>query len=87
VSLGPRAISLQGRIAPGPDYKLYLVPEFVQTEEAFARVKDRSLRVGDVRTFANFIVPVTETIDYTRYDTVLVWCESFSQFITAAKYR
>jgi hypothetical protein len=22
-----------------------------------------------------------------RYDTVVVWCETFSQFISAAKYR
>ena len=26
-------------------------------------------------------------IDIERYTTVIVWCESFSQFISAAKYR
>ena len=25
--------------------------------------------------------------DLTRYDTVVIWCETFSQFITAARYR
>ena len=25
--------------------------------------------------------------DIARYDTVVVWCEAFSQFITAARYR
>ncbi len=87
VSVGPRAIALQGRVSPGPDYKLYLVPEFVETEEHFARVKAQALRVGDVKTFENFVVPVPDSIDVSRYNTVLVWCETFSQFITSAQYR
>ena len=87
VSVGKSAVSLMGKVAPGPDYKLYLVPEFVETEEDFFRVKDRSLRIGDVKTFENFIVPVPASADISQYNTVLVWCESFSQFISAAKYR
>lgn len=87
VSVGPDAISFMGRIAPGPDYKLYLVPEFVQTEAEFETIRDRALRVGEVKTFENFIVPVSDSVDVTQYTTVLVWCESFSEFITAAKYR
>ena len=87
VSVGRKAISLAGRVAPGPDYKLYLAPEFVDTEEAFLRVKAQSLRVGEVKTFENFIVPVPDGTDLTRYNTVVVWCERFSMFITAAKYR
>ncbi len=87
VSVGPRSISLAGKLAPGPDYKLYLSPEFVETEADFARLKPRMVRVGDVRTFENFVVPVPETVDVAQYDTVIVWCESFSQFISAARYR
>jgi hypothetical protein len=87
VFVGAKAISLDGEIAPGPDYKLYLLPEFVETERDFARVKDRAVRIGDVKTFRNFIVLVPESVDVSRYNTVLVWCERFSQFITAAKYR
>ena len=87
VSVGPKAISLHGRVAPGPDYKLYLLPEFVDTKKGFLRVKARGARVGDVKTFENFIVPVPDGIDVTRYDTVVVWCEAFSMFISAAKYR
>lgn len=87
VSIGPRSISLMGRLAPGPDYKLYLSPEFVETEEDFERLRPDMVRVGDVRTFENFLVPLPETVDPARFDTVIVWCESFSQFITAAKYR
>ena len=87
VSVGPRSISLLGQLAPGPDYKLYLSPEFVETESDFKRLKPQMQRVGDVRTFDNFIVPVPEGIDPARYTTVVVWCETFGQFISAAKYR
>jgi hypothetical protein len=87
VSVGTRAIAFAGRLAPGPDYKLYLSPEFVETEADFARLKPRMARVGDVKTFDNFIVPVPEGIDIERYSAVIVWCETFSQFITAARYR
>ena len=87
VSVGRRHIVLVGRLAPGPDYKLYLAPGFVETEADFARLKPRMVRVGDVRTFENFVVPVPDGIDVSAYDTVIVWCESFSQFISAARYR
>jgi hypothetical protein len=87
VTVGERAITLQGKLAPGPAYRLYLVPEFVDTGEGFQRLKARSLPLGDIRTFENFIVPVPAGTPLENYTTVLVWCESFSQFITAAKYR
>jgi hypothetical protein len=87
VLVSPRAISLAGRVAPGPDYKLYLSPEFVETEADFMRLKPRMARVGDVKTFDNFVVAVPESIDVAQYRAVIVWCETFSQFITAAQYR
>jgi hypothetical protein len=87
VSVSRSSVALLGELAPGPDYKLYLSPEFVETEADFYRLKARMVRVGDVKTFKNFLVPVPESIDPSRYNTVVVWCESFSQFITAAKYR
>lgn len=87
VSINRQTISLAGKIAPGPDYKLYLSPEFVETEEDFSRVKAQSVRLGDVKTFENFIVSVPQSVDVAQFNTVIVWCESFSQFITAAQYR
>lgn len=87
VSVGAKAIALAGEIAPGPDYKLYLSPRFVETEEDFKRLRPEMVRVGDVKTFSNFVVPVPSSVDVERFDTVVIWCESFSQFITAAKYR
>jgi hypothetical protein len=41
----------------------------------------------DVKTFDNFIVTVTPTIDLLRFNTVVVWCQTFGEFITSAKYR
>lgn len=87
VSIGPQAISLVGKLAPGPDYKLYLSPEFVETEADFKRLKPQMLRVGDVKTFNNFIVPLPQGVDPAKFTTVIVWCETFSEFITAAKYQ
>ena len=87
VSVSRTGIALAGELAPGPDYKLYLSPEFVETEADFKRLRASMVRIGDVKTFKNFLVPVPETVDPVRYNTVIVWCETFSQFITAAKYR
>jgi hypothetical protein len=87
VTVGRTAIALMGRVAPGPDYKLYLSPEFVETEADFLRLKPKMVRVGDVKTFENFIVPVPDSVDPAQFSAVIVWCESFGQFITAAKYR
>jgi len=87
VSISRSSIVLMGRLAPGPDYKLYLSPEFVETEADFLRLKPGMARVGDVKTFDNFIVPVPESVNPANYNTVIVWCETFGQFITAAKYR
>ncbi|MGJ7494196.1 DM13 domain-containing protein [Variovorax sp. RT4R15] len=87
VSVGPRAITLQGKLAPGPDYKLYLSPEFVETEADFLRLKSTMQRVGDVKTFDGFVVPVPEGVDVARYKAAIVWCETFSQFISATQYR
>jgi hypothetical protein len=87
VSVSSKFITLMGKLAPGPDYKLYLSPEFVETEADFSRLKMSMVRVGDVNTFNNFYVEVPATIEPSNYNSVIVWCEAFGQFITSAKYR
>lgn len=87
LAVGERVISFMGELAPGPDYKLYLSSEFVETEADFLRLKSSMVRVGDVRTFDNFIVNVPEGINPSNFNAAIVWCESFGQFITAAKYK
>ena len=87
ISLGPNVIVHTGRLAPGPDYKLYLVPEFVEHEDEFLPIKDRAQLVGDVKTFSGFLLDVPAGVDIEQYTTVLVWCEAFGEFIASAKYR
>lgn len=87
VQVSRNRIAHIGRLAPGPDYKLYLAPRFVDTKEAFLLIKDESIRVGDVKTFNGFIVDVPASVDVRNYNTVVIWCEAFRQFISAAEYH
>ncbi|MCZ8185771.1 MAG: DM13 domain-containing protein [Beijerinckiaceae bacterium] len=87
VSLTPERIAHEGKLAPGPDYKLYLVKTFVEDEAEFLAVKGEARLIGDVKTFNGFILDLPPGIDLAEYTTVLVWCETFSEFISAAKYR
>ncbi|MEW8617709.1 MAG: DM13 domain-containing protein [Candidatus Thiodiazotropha endolucinida] len=87
VTIGKEFITFMGKLAPGPDYKLYLSPEYVETEDDFNRLKAAMVRVGDVKTFENFAVNVPAGIDPSSYNSVIVWCESFGEFITSAMYR
>ena len=87
VSISAARIGFTGSLAPGPDYQLYLTRELVLDEDAFLAVKNNAARIGPVKTFENFILDVPAGIDVTEYGAVVVWCETFSEFITAAKYR
>ncbi len=87
VSISSTSITLMGELTPGPDYKLYLSPEFVETESDFKRLKSSMLRVGDVKTFKNFLIPVSADVNLENYNTVVVWCEAFGQFITSGQYQ
>lgn len=87
VTVGPRQITFEGRLAPGPDYKLYLSPEFVETEADFKRLKSTMVRVGDVKTFERFLLDLPAGVQAAQYQAVIVWCETFNEFITAARLQ
>lgn len=87
VALNQNYITLLGELAPGPEYRLYLSPTFVETEVEFEQLKSTMKLVGDVKTFDNFIVKVGTDVELSQFNTVIVWCEAFGEFITAAKYR
>jgi len=87
VRISKARIAHDGKLAPGPDYKLYLVKDYVDTREGFLKIKAQARRIGDVKTFDGFLVDVPADVDVSAYTTALVWCEAFSQFITAAKYK
>ena len=85
--ISARKISFKGSLAPGPDYKLYLTPDLALTEQEFMVIKDQSAYVGDVKTFDNFILSLPENIDPSKYRAIIVWCETFGEFISAASYQ
>jgi hypothetical protein len=87
VSISPDTVAFAGELAPGPDYKLYLSPVFVETEQAFNQHKAIMVQVGDIKTFDNFIVALPKRVDPSQFTSVIVWCETFGEFITAAQYQ
>lgn len=87
VYIHPDRVAFRGALAPGPDYRLYFSPEFLETEAEFLDRKNAMVEAGPVRTFDNFLVPLPEGLDPEDYRAVIVWCEAFGQFITAARYR
>ncbi|MEM7469748.1 MAG: DM13 domain-containing protein [Pseudomonadota bacterium] len=87
ISITATQIVHEGALAPGPDYKLYLLNEFVEHEDEFNPLKATAALIGDVKTFDGFLIDVPEGVDIAAYTTVVVWCESFGEFITAAKYQ
>ena len=43
------------------------------------------MQVGEVKAFSNFSLDVPPGITVGDYPVVLIWCEAFGQFITAAE--
>ena len=82
---GQYFFTLEGRVSPGPDYKLYLTPAYVEDEAEFLTIKSQSVRVADITGFDNFRVDVPMSIDPTQYPAVIIWCERFREFITAGR--
>ncbi|MBU2970172.1 DM13 domain-containing protein [Pseudoalteromonas sp. C2R02] len=87
VSIGESYVTLMGNLAPGPDYKLYLSPKFIETEAQFEQFQHLMIQLGDVNTFNNFVVEIAPDTPLEEFNTIVVWCESFGEFITSAKYR
>lgn len=87
VENGQTFLTLKGHVTPGPDYKLYLTPKYVDTKAGFEQIKAQSVRVGDIKAFENFRLSLPASIDANDYPAVLVWCEKFSMFITSAELK
>jgi hypothetical protein len=84
IFLTPSALVHKGELAPGPDYKAYLAPSMPIDETSFLAIKDQSLVVGDVKSFKGFILDLPKDADVNRYSAVVIWCETFGEFITSA---
>ena len=87
ILLSKTEIAFRGKISPGPDYKLYLTKKFVQTKKDFLKIKNQSVEIGEIKSFNGFIISTKKEIDITAYNSVVIWCEAFSRFISAAKYQ
>ena len=87
VSLTATQVIHEGRLAPGPDYKVYLLDRFVEDEAGFEAARASAVRVGDVNTFDGFLLDLPAGVDPAQFTTIVVWCEAFGEFITAAQYR
>ena len=87
VTISDDKVTVNGSIAPGPDYKLYLTNQFVEHEDEFLPIKSEAKYVAEVKTFKNFVINIPSDININDYNTIVIWCERFKEFITAAKYQ
>ena len=76
---------LDGAVSPGPDYRLYLTKDIVRTKEEFETARASAVQIGPIKAFENFLLNMPDSIDISDYGAVLIWCETFSAFITAAE--
>ena len=49
------------------------------------KIKDQSVKVGEVKAFSNSSLDMPLGIMVGDYPAVLIWCEAFGEFITAAE--
>lgn len=87
ISLSAQEVVHMGALAPGPDYIAYLTPEFVAHEDEFEPIKSQAVALGPIKTFEGFVLPIPSGVNIEDFTTIVIWCESFGEFITAAKYR
>ncbi|MCL9777565.1 DM13 domain-containing protein [Vibrio methylphosphonaticus] len=84
IALTQESVMFTGELAPGPDYKLYLSATYIETEDAFTANKSRMVKIGDIKTFDRFILPLPSGTNIEKYNTAIIWCETFGEFITSA---
>ena len=53
----------------------------------FLRLSRPKVRVGDIKAFENFRLPVPPSVNANDYPAVLVWYEKFSMFISSAQLK
>ena len=86
VSQGQLVFEEDVRLAPGPDYRVYLSKSFVQTREEFLEIKAGSVEVAKLEVFSGPLsFPLPPEADPDVYDNVVVWCEAFAMYIASAR--
>lgn len=87
VSISATQFALEGKLAPGPNYKLYFSPVFVETEADFKKHKGEMVVAADINHFENVVVDLNPAVNPANYSSVIIWCEAFGEFITATRYE
>ena len=83
----PTRVTLDGEVSPGPDYRLYLTRDFVDTTQGFLAIKNQpgqAIEVARIKGFRDFAYDIPPQ-DLTQYNGALIWCERFAVFITAGQ--
>jgi len=71
---------------PGPNYWIYLNTKPVGDEDTFLADSGR-MRIAPLKSFTgsqNFVLPAG--LDVTQFQTVTIWCETFSAYIGSAPF-
>ena len=56
-------------------------------KKVFSKKKINGLKIGAINSFNGFLLELPKDLNLENYNSVVIWCESFSEFITAAQYR
>ena len=75
------------RDLPGPDYRLYLIPKYVEKGLEFMQIKADSIQIGPIKAFEFFLLDISADFEVTNFPAALILCEAFGQFITAARLQ
>ena len=82
--LSESAAGYKGTLSPAPDLVLYVSSAEIHTAADFERERAGMVALGRIRSFGNFLVPYNSVLDLSSMRSVIIWCDSFNQFITAA---
>jgi hypothetical protein len=87
VTINRGFIVFEGKLAPGPDYKLFLTKQLVTSKEDFLIERGQAEYIGEVDGFSDFVLPVNSSINVNDYRSVVIWCNTFDELIASASYQ
>lgn len=67
-------IWLDGEISPGPDYRLYLLPKYVETGAEFLQIKAAPRKSGRLKRLKIFLLDIPANVEVTNFPAVLILC-------------
>ncbi len=86
VSNGKLIFEENVKLAPGPDYRIFLSKKFADTKNDFEEIRHEAVEIAKLRTFSGpleFDLPGDLNPDV--YDNVVIWCQTFSMYIASAR--